>query len=89
MHRHQIVLKVMLATVLLVTVVMICLLYSFSRAFEQAKKAPGCVFGTRGEIDIGRIKQSKYFRALLQQSNIKAENELVLCSLPICVYIWI
>ncbi|KAL4653117.1 hypothetical protein ACB092_01G279300 [Castanea dentata] len=46
------------------------------RAFEQAKKAPGCVFGTKGEIDIGRIKQSKYFRALLQQSNIKAENEL-------------
>ncbi|XP_050384744.1 ATPase family AAA domain-containing protein FIGL1 isoform X1 [Argentina anserina] len=39
------------------------------KAFEQAKKDPGFVFSTKGDIDIGRIKQSKYFQALLQQSN--------------------
>ncbi|GMY13090.1 ATPase family AAA domain-containing protein FIGL1 [Fagus crenata] len=46
------------------------------RAFEQAKKTPGSVFGTSGEIDIEKIKQSKYFRALLQQSNGKSVNGL-------------
>ncbi|XVE84150.1 hypothetical protein DITRI_Ditri16bG0146800 [Diplodiscus trichospermus] len=46
------------------------------RAFEQAGKTPGCVFVTRGGIDIGQIKQSKYFCALLQKSKGNAPNEL-------------
>jgi hypothetical protein len=50
----------------------------FSRAFEQAKKAPGRIFGMGGEIDVEKIKQSKYFQSLLQQSNGKAVNDLVL-----------
>ncbi|KAM5581991.1 ATPase family AAA domain-containing protein FIGL1 [Rosa sericea] len=47
------------------------------KAFEQAKKDPGFVFSTKGDIDIGRIKQSKYFQALLQQpNNGKVVNDL-------------
>ncbi|KAE8021335.1 hypothetical protein FH972_007233 [Carpinus fangiana] len=46
------------------------------RAFEQANKVPGRVFGTGGEIDVEKIKQSKYFRSLLQQSNGKTVNDL-------------
>ncbi|XP_022774268.1 ATPase family AAA domain-containing protein FIGL1-like [Durio zibethinus] len=45
-------------------------------AFEQAGKAPGCVFGMKGGIDIDKIKQSSYFCALLQQSKGKALSEL-------------
>ncbi|KAJ7974798.1 Katanin p60 atpase-containing subunit a1 [Quillaja saponaria] len=44
------------------------------RAFEQAKKAPGSTFG--GDIDIEKIKQSKYFQALLKQSEGTADNQL-------------
>lgn len=47
------------------------------QAFEQAGRVPGRVFGMRGDIDIEKIKQSKYFRALLQQSKEGAANELV------------
>ncbi|PQP94508.1 fidgetin-like protein 1 [Prunus yedoensis var. nudiflora] len=43
--------------------------HSDRKAFEQAKKAPGYVFGTNGDIDIEKVKQSKYFQALLHQSN--------------------
>ncbi|KAG7985905.1 hypothetical protein I3843_03G051100 [Carya illinoinensis] len=46
------------------------------RAFDQAKSTPGSVFRTIEEIDIEKIKQSKYFRALLRHSNGKAVNEL-------------
>ncbi|PON61316.1 Spastin [Parasponia andersonii] len=47
------------------------------KAFELAKKAPACVFGSSGDIDIeGKIKQSKYFRALLQKPNGMALIEL-------------
>lgn len=59
--------------------VMVSALYAFSQAFEQAGRVPGHVFGMRGDIDIEKIKQSKYFRALLQQSKGGAANELV-CS---------
>ncbi|KAL5581367.1 hypothetical protein UlMin_013809 [Ulmus minor] len=45
------------------------------KAFEQAKKAQGRVFGTRGDIDMEKIKQSKYFRALVQQPNQMAVDE--------------
>ncbi|KAF4385743.1 hypothetical protein F8388_010299 [Cannabis sativa] len=46
------------------------------KAFELAKKAPTCVFGSRGDIDTEKIKQSKYFRALIQHSNGITLNEL-------------
>ncbi|CAN6709043.1 unnamed protein product [Malus baccata var. baccata] len=39
------------------------------KVFEQAKKAPGHVFRTNGDIDIEEIKQAKYLQALLQHSN--------------------
>ncbi|XP_028772469.1 ATPase family AAA domain-containing protein FIGL1, partial [Neltuma alba] len=41
------------------------------QAFEQAKKPPGCIFGKTGDIDIGKIKKSKYFQALLKESKEK------------------
>ncbi|KAK7316058.1 hypothetical protein VNO77_34727 [Canavalia gladiata] len=47
------------------------------QAFEQAKKSPGCVFGTTGDIDIEKIRNSKYFQALVKQSKEKDENQLV------------
>ncbi|KAI4348308.1 hypothetical protein L6164_009043 [Bauhinia variegata] len=46
------------------------------QAFEQAKKSPGCIFGIAGGFDIEKIKKSKYFQALLKQSNVKAEIQL-------------
>ncbi|KAA8530104.1 hypothetical protein F0562_004813 [Nyssa sinensis] len=46
------------------------------QAFEQAGRDPGCVFGKRGDIDIDKIKQSKYFQALLHQSKGRTLNEL-------------
>ncbi|KAF3435230.1 hypothetical protein FNV43_RR22317 [Rhamnella rubrinervis] len=49
---------------------------SHRKAFEQAKEVPGCIFGLRGDIEIEKLKQSKYFQALLQQSNKMAVNEL-------------
>jgi hypothetical protein len=48
-----------------------------SRAFEQAGRGLGQVFSRKGDIDIEKIKQSKYFRALLQKYNIKLSNKLV------------
>ncbi|XP_060667405.1 ATPase family AAA domain-containing protein FIGL1 isoform X3 [Ziziphus jujuba] len=46
------------------------------KAFERAKQVPGCVFGSRGDIEIEKIKKSKYLQALLQQSNEVAVNGL-------------
>ncbi|XP_048139302.1 ATPase family AAA domain-containing protein FIGL1 isoform X3 [Rhodamnia argentea] len=39
------------------------------RAFQLADRAPGSVFGSKGGIDMEKLKQSAYFRALLQHSN--------------------
>ncbi|KAI4387700.1 hypothetical protein MLD38_000112 [Melastoma candidum] len=45
------------------------------RVFETVEKAPGCVFNKK--IDVGKIRQSKFFRALLQHSNgQRAKKEL-------------
>lgn len=52
-------------------------LYFLSQAFEQAKRSPGPVFCTTGDIDIEKIKNSKYFQALLKQSKEKDTNPLV------------
>ncbi|KAG8384966.1 hypothetical protein BUALT_Bualt04G0173100 [Buddleja alternifolia] len=38
------------------------------QAFAQAGKDPGCIFRKRGDIDVEKIKQSKYFHALLHSS---------------------
>ncbi|KAL9454377.1 hypothetical protein AB3S75_009881 [Citrus x aurantiifolia] len=46
------------------------------RAFEQAGRASGCAFSLKGGIDVEKIKQSKYFRANLQQYNERATSEL-------------
>ncbi|MED6121101.1 Fidgetin-like protein 1 [Stylosanthes scabra] len=45
-------------------------------AFEQAKKPQGRVFSTSGEIDIDKIRKSKYFRALLAQPDEIDEKQL-------------
>ncbi|XP_022989866.1 ATPase family AAA domain-containing protein FIGL1 isoform X1 [Cucurbita maxima] len=45
------------------------------QVFEQAKKAPGCIFSMSKEMDFSKIKQSKYFQAL-QGSNRTVVNEL-------------
>ncbi|KAL0344133.1 UNVERIFIED_CONTAM: ATPase family AAA domain-containing protein FIGL1 [Sesamum angustifolium] len=37
------------------------------QAFAQAGKDPGCIFRKRGDVDMQKIKQSKYFHALFQQ----------------------
>ncbi|XP_027359058.1 ATPase family AAA domain-containing protein FIGL1 [Abrus precatorius] len=47
------------------------------QAFDHAKKSPGSVFGTTGDIDLEKIQNSKYFRALVKQSKEKVENQLV------------
>ncbi|CAI0457615.1 unnamed protein product [Linum tenue] len=46
------------------------------RAFERADTAPGKVFGKKIDIDVEKIKKSKYFRALVQQQNIKHPSDL-------------
>ncbi|KAI3409733.1 AAA domain-containing protein [Psidium guajava] len=38
------------------------------RAFQLADTAPGIVFGSKGGIDMEKLKQSAYFRSLLQHS---------------------
>ncbi|KAM7509250.1 hypothetical protein LguiA_019703 [Lonicera macranthoides] len=38
-------------------------------AFEQAGRDPGPVFSKQGDVDIEKIRHSKYFQALFQQSN--------------------
>ncbi|CAL5370266.1 unnamed protein product [Camellia sinensis] len=45
------------------------------QAFEQAGRDPGCVFSKSGNMDIEKIRQTKYFQALFQQSKPKSFNE--------------
>ncbi|KAL6960424.1 Fidgetin-like protein 1 [Sarracenia purpurea var. burkii] len=45
------------------------------QAFEQAGRDPGCVFGKNGNMDIEKIRQSKYFQILFQQSKGRTSNE--------------
>ncbi|KAH7845980.1 hypothetical protein Vadar_008300 [Vaccinium darrowii] len=46
------------------------------QAFEQAGRDPGCVFGKRGNMDFEKIRQSKYFQTLFQQSKGRDSNEM-------------
>lgn len=50
---------------------------NFRQAFEQAGRSPGCVFKKQEDIDIEKIKQSKYFRALTQSVDGNSLCELV------------
>lgn len=40
------------------------------QAFQQARKDQGCFFFKRGDIDIEKVKQSKYFQPFLRKSKI-------------------
>lgn len=51
-------------------------IYFHSQAFEQVKRSSGPVFGTTGDIDIDKIRNSKYFQAL-KPSKEKDCNQLV------------
>lgn len=42
--------------------------YYFSQAFAQAGKDIGCIFRNKGDIDLEKIKQSRYFRSLFPES---------------------
>ncbi|WMV17658.1 hypothetical protein MTR67_011043 [Solanum verrucosum] len=44
-------------------------------AFEQAGRDPGCIFAQGKNIDIEKIKQSKYFLSLCQQHEDTAKGE--------------
>ncbi|GAB4847970.1 Fidgetin-like protein 1 [Ancistrocladus abbreviatus] len=46
------------------------------QAFEAAGRAPGNVFLASGNVDVNKIKQSKYFHALFQQSNNRHTSEM-------------
>ncbi|KAJ0111087.1 hypothetical protein Patl1_03019 [Pistacia atlantica] len=56
---------------------MMCLQCTLSRAFEQAGRVPGRAFSLKGDIDVEKIKQSKYFRVNVQRYNERATSELV------------
>nr|XP_043634786.1 ATPase family AAA domain-containing protein FIGL1 [Erigeron canadensis] len=45
------------------------------QAFEQAGRGPGFVFQKQWDISIDKIKQSKYFKALLQNSKGNSLNQ--------------
>uniref|UniRef100_A0A7N0US05 AAA+ ATPase domain-containing protein n=1 Tax=Kalanchoe fedtschenkoi TaxID=63787 RepID=A0A7N0US05_KALFE len=49
---------------------------SDSFVFEQLGQTPAPVFGMKGSIDVEKIKQSKYFRAMVKSSESRSGNEL-------------
>lgn len=60
----------------------------FSQAFEQARRDVGHVFVKRGDVDIEKIKQSKYFRSFLQKSIGSDAGQLV-CDFVFLIFIYI
>ncbi|KAL3630829.1 Fidgetin-like protein 1 [Castilleja foliolosa] len=46
------------------------------QAFVQAGQDPGCIFRKRGDIDMQKIKESKHFCALFQQSSERTTRGL-------------
>ncbi|XP_078159436.1 P-loop containing nucleoside triphosphate hydrolases superfamily protein isoform X2 [Carex rostrata] len=46
------------------------------QAFHQAAQEAGCVFVRKGDVDIERIKKSKYFQALLYNSKGNSDSHL-------------
>ena len=55
--------------------------FELSAVFELAKKDLGCVFTKQGDVNIEKIKCSKYFQALHEKSSRNAADQLVLSSL--------
>lgn len=51
--------------------------FDFSAVFKLAEKDVGCVFAKTGEVNIEKIKCSKYFQALLQKSKGHAAEQMV------------
>ncbi|ESQ32767.1 hypothetical protein EUTSA_v10003791mg [Eutrema salsugineum] len=49
---------------------------SARKAFELAKTAPCPIFGSKGEFDVEKIKQSKYFHFHFSQSNGNGVKEM-------------
>ncbi|KAK2373071.1 hypothetical protein P8452_46230 [Trifolium repens] len=52
-------------------------IFFLGQAFEQVKRSPGPIFSSIGDIDIDKIRNSKYFQALLKPSKEKDCNQLV------------
>uniref|UniRef100_A0A0D3HU48 AAA+ ATPase domain-containing protein n=1 Tax=Oryza barthii TaxID=65489 RepID=A0A0D3HU48_9ORYZ len=50
--------------------------FDFSAVFKLAEKDVGCVFAKTGEVNIEKIKCSKYFQALLQKSKGHAAEQM-------------
>lgn len=51
--------------------------YGFRQAFEQARKDVGCIFFKKGDVDIEKIKESKYFRTFINKSKENVAGDLV------------
>ena len=50
----------------------------FSQAFKQARRDEGFVFFKRADVDIEKVKQSKYFQSFLRKSKGGMADILVL-----------
>lgn len=51
--------------------------YGFRQAFEQARRDVSCVFAKTTGVDIEKIKESKFFRAFINNSKANVANSLV------------
>lgn len=60
----------------------------YRKAFELAKTAPGPIFGSKGNFDVEKIKQSKHFHFHLSQSNGKGVKERVMLLLTASFLEW-
>ncbi|KAH9329616.1 hypothetical protein KI387_001724 [Taxus chinensis] len=49
---------------------------SDSCAFEQARCKKGCIFTSRGKVDIEMIKQSRFYRPLIDKKSTPSKDEL-------------
>ncbi|CAL9193551.1 unnamed protein product [Musa hybrid cultivar] len=47
------------------------------QAFEQARKDVGCIFFKKGDVDIEKIKESKYFRTFINKSKENVAGDLI------------
>ncbi|RWW23324.1 hypothetical protein GW17_00012431 [Ensete ventricosum] len=54
-----------------------CLSFVFRQAFEQARKDVGCIFLKKGDVDMEKIKESKYFQAFINRSKEDVAGDLI------------
>ncbi|ERN09975.1 fidgetin-like protein 1 isoform X1 [Amborella trichopoda] len=47
------------------------------QAFEQARRKEGCIFVKRGDVDMDKIKESKYFQPLLCESRTATSDSSI------------